>query len=822
MSSEISKSEIEHLIPPEIKDDELYLAIQKIAANNSIKTILEIGSSSGEGSTQALVAGMQENSSQPSLFCLEISQARFAQLQKHYHNNSFVRCYNASSVSLEKFPKEIEIREFYQNTQTALNNYPVEQVIGWLQQDIQYLSSQEIQENGIQIIKQENQINYFDFVLIDGSEFTGIAELDEIYGANFIALDDINTFKNHSNYHKLLADKNYILIAENYSLRHGYAIFQKNQPNSHLPIHFFTIVLNGEPFIRYHLDIFKQLPFKWHWHIVEGVAELNHDTAWSINNGGRIANYFHNQGLSNDGTSEYLDELVQLYPQNITLYRQPEGIFWDGKQEMVNAPLANISEECLLWQVDADELWTVEQIKTAWQMFVKYPEKRAAFYWCQYFVGDNLMVSTRDCYSQNPDQEWQRTWRFKPGGFWQTHEPPRLVELLPDGELQNLAEQDIFDHAETEKAGLVFQHFAYVILEQLHFKEHYYGYQNAIWEWVNLQEQTNFPLKLRDYFSWVSDDKTMVDLATNCGVMPLASKEQGSDRWLFTGRKDLPQPATPLEQSFPKIIIDGVYFQFFHTEINLAWQSWLEEWQNSIFAQHIVFLDRGGTAPKFSGIRCRSMPLYATDKAGSDAKILDRICEEEKADLFISSYYTAPILTPYILILGDLPELTSFKIMSSTEREKYYAILYAYAFVGISEDITFKLMDIFPHISLHTVTTIDGGEKTGSQTAATLAKTFIQVAKQAKNDNKRQIPFFWKEFRQMQGQLQQTKANLERSQTQRQQVQTELERSQTQLQQTQAELHQAQQEILGMKSSKFWQMRSQWFKLRRALGLKSE
>lgn len=49
-----------------------------------------------------------------------------------------------------------------------------------------------------------------------------------------------------------------------------------------LTIHFLTIVLNGEPFIRYHIEVFKQLPFKWHWHIVEGVAALKHDTAWSL------------------------------------------------------------------------------------------------------------------------------------------------------------------------------------------------------------------------------------------------------------------------------------------------------------------------------------------------------------------------------------------------------------------------------------------------------------------------------------------------------------------------------------------------------------
>lgn len=787
MSSE-NKSELDRVIPPEIKNDELYLAIQTIAKNPSVKTILEIGSSSGEGSTKALVSGMKENSSQPRLFCLELSRPRFAQLQKRYQNNSFVRCYNASSVALENFPKEAEIIEFYQNHQTALNNYPLEQVIGWWQQDIAYVKSQEIPSDGIKLIKQENQVDYFDLVLIDGSEFTGVAELNEVYGANFIALDDINTLKNHQNYQRLRADENYTLITENYSLRHGYAIFEKNQPNANLPIHFFTIVLNGEPFIRYHIKVFEQLPYQWHWHIVEGVAELKHDTAWSLRHGGKIPDNCHYQGRSNDGTSAYLDELVQIYPENITVYRQPEGKFWDGKREMINAPLANISEECLLWQVDVDELWTVAQIKTAWQMFVKYPQKRAAFYWCQYFVGDNLVVSTRNCYAQNPDEEWQRTWRFKPGGFWQNHEPPKLVESSPNGGLRSLAEQDIFSHAETEKQGLVFQHFAYVRLENLIFKQDYYGYENAVWEWVNLQEQDNFPLKLRHCFSWVSDDKTMVDRASACGVVPLASRLAGSDRWQFSITENPPL----LEQPFPKIIIDGVYFQLFKHEINSAWQSWLSAWQNSSFANHIVLLDRGGTAPKIPGMRRRAMPLYDLKKAGADAKILERVCQEEKADLLISSYYTAPILTPYILMLGDLPEAIDIDFNSVSWKEKYYAVLSAYRLVTVSEDMAGKLRLAFPDILPEMVTIIEGSDCPNLKTANILVESLIQLAEEAKT-NQRQNQIFWQDFRQLQGELQQSRSRLAK----------------------------CQQEIREIQSSKLWQMRSLWSKIKKTIGWKS-
>jgi len=159
-----------------------------------------------------------------------------------------------------------------------------------------------------------------------------------------------------------------------------------NNKANELPIHFFTIVLNGEPFIRHHIDEFAKLPFSWHWHIIEGVAELKHDTAWSVALGGRITDELHSNGLSNDGTSAYLDELACKNLGRVTLYRKPKGQFWDGKLEMVRAPLQNITEECLLWQVDVDEFWTAEQICTAREMFLRNPDKTAAFYWCWFLL----------------------------------------------------------------------------------------------------------------------------------------------------------------------------------------------------------------------------------------------------------------------------------------------------------------------------------------------------------------------------------------------------------------------------------------------------
>ena len=712
-SSNIKSSELNQIILPEIKDDEFYTAIQKIAREEDIQTVLEIGSSSGGGSTEAFVTGLRENPNHPILFCMEVSKPRFAELQKRYLNCGFVKCYNLSSVSLEKFTEENEVVKFYNTKHTDLNYYTLDTVLEWLYQDKEYVKNSGVSGDGIKIIKQENNIDFFDAVLIDGSEFTGIAEFEEVYGAKNIILDDINTLKNYSNYQKLIADPNYVLVSQNASLRHGYAIFKINQTNNNtiysriaegrgqeLPIHFLTIVLNGEPFIRYHIEAFKQLPFKWHWHIVEGVADLKHDTAWSLQLGGSVTDRIHNKGRSVDGTSEYIDEIARIYPENITVYRKPEGIFWEGKREMVNEPLVvSIREECLLWQVDADELWTVEQICNARQMFLENPEKTAAFYWCWYFVGENLVISSRNCYAQNPQQEWLRTWRFKPGAVWAAHEPPTLVEPLPNGEWRDVASVNPWLHGETEERGLVFQHFAYVIPEQLRFKEQYYGYTNALLQWTALQQQTKFPALLRQYLGWVQDGTT-VDTAESCGVVPIAQKESNSSRWRFVEPEKLQSRTLTIQTQSPTIIIDGVFFQLFRTGIARVWESLLKEWAKADLGKHIVVLDRVDTAPKIPGIWYRNVPRYNSESTIADREMLQQVCDEEGADLFISTYYTTPLSTPSVFMAYDMvPEVMEWDLNRPLWQDKHHAIRSASSLIAISQNTAQDLVRFFPEIS---------------------------------------------------------------------------------------------------------------------------
>ena len=70
-----------------------------------------------------------------------------------------------------------------------------------------------------------------------------------------------------------------------------------------------------------------------------------------------------------------------------------------------------------------------------------------------------------------------------------------------------------------------------------------------------------------------------------------------------------------------------------------------------------------------------------------------------------------------------------------------------------------------------------------------------------------------------QSQLQQIQAELVGSQSQLQQTQAELVGSQSQLQHIQVELERSQGRITAMASSKFWKLRTAWFRLRKLIGM---
>lgn len=222
---------LEELIPPEIKSNAFYDDLHEIARREDIHTFLEIGSSSGEGSTHALVSGLRKrpDTHEVRLFCLEISKQRAKALQAHYREDTFLRCYNMSSIPAAAYPTDAELIHFYCRVRYPLKPGKAAEKLGIarrdMRTDLEYLAASGADGHGIRMIKAENGIRNFDFALIDGSEFAGERELWEVMGARIIALDDIKTFKCWNAHRILRAHSGYRLFRMSRRVNNGYSIF---------------------------------------------------------------------------------------------------------------------------------------------------------------------------------------------------------------------------------------------------------------------------------------------------------------------------------------------------------------------------------------------------------------------------------------------------------------------------------------------------------------------------------------------------------------------------------------------------------------------
>jgi predicted O-methyltransferase YrrM len=258
-------------------------------------------------------------------------------------------------------------------------------------------------------------------------------------------------------------------------------------------VHFVTTVTDRAPFLSHTLEQLTQLPFRWHWHVVDG----GRDDRW--------------------------DAVQRDHPENVTVYRKLRGQAWDGALEMLAMPLWALGEECLLWRIDPEEMWTAEQWIAGRRLFMENPRTTAAFYWAWIFVAPGLVTSTRHCYGNDGRTQWLRTWRFRPGMWWANKDAPVLAEPLTDGQWQAVHAVNPFSHDQTEAAGLVVQRAALVNEEQVRAEAARRGMpaDEVVERWRALQRTETLPVKLRDFLPWVKDD-TEVDRAENYVAGPLA------------------------------------------------------------------------------------------------------------------------------------------------------------------------------------------------------------------------------------------------------------------------------------------------------------
>jgi predicted O-methyltransferase YrrM len=178
------------------------------------KSGLEIGGGFGDGSTRCILS--------EKLVSVENHPANLARHGAALAARDGGTALHGNATKSSQWMTTADVRDFYANTTTNLNQYPLDMVLSWLAEDRETASGQ-----GVVDLHPHAP---FDFVLIDGGPFSAESELSTVlpllFPGAFVALDDVNDIKNHGNYWALKGKRGAELVWENRSLRNGAAIFR--------------------------------------------------------------------------------------------------------------------------------------------------------------------------------------------------------------------------------------------------------------------------------------------------------------------------------------------------------------------------------------------------------------------------------------------------------------------------------------------------------------------------------------------------------------------------------------------------------------------
>lgn len=239
------------LAPEIIPGDGLFELIVELVKKYKPNTILEIGSGSGYGSTQAFIKGIiqAEIDGTCQLICIEPDRERFIDLKEQETAFPFMKCILGCSSPVSAYMSDYDIEKFMKEHGYRFNikQYSVETVKRWKRNEIDKIEKLELESDtpiinqgaycnavlnavgGMDLIKDWNECNDFNFdmVLIDGSAFSGDNDYNLVYGAKIIIMDDTLDIKCFNAARRSMSDPMYMLIHEDRNYRNGYAVFER-------------------------------------------------------------------------------------------------------------------------------------------------------------------------------------------------------------------------------------------------------------------------------------------------------------------------------------------------------------------------------------------------------------------------------------------------------------------------------------------------------------------------------------------------------------------------------------------------------------------
>lgn len=117
------------------------------------------------------------------------------------------------------------------------------------------------------------------------------------------------------------------------------------------------------------------------------------------------------------------------------------------------------------------------------------------------------------------------------------------------------------------------------------------------------------------------------------------------------------------------IVIDGIFLQGeVVTGIGRLWREILQRWARREIGRRIVLLRRGSLSPGLEGLRVRDVP--PVDRWEDEPPVVQGVCDEVNAALFLSTYYTHPQTCPSVLWVHDMiPERMGFDLSKPIWRQ---------------------------------------------------------------------------------------------------------------------------------------------------------
>lgn len=172
--------------------------IRKIASIDSVKTVLLLGGHDGTGFAKVLfdVAMRRFNpllgEQDFNVYIIEHSRTYYEQLRRTIRQNRSVKLYNLFPV--ESTFDAAALQSKYSANPIYSKYLPLP--IALRMRIDETAISNSITNDGINEIRDAEEIATFDLVICDGAWFTGDASWDSLIGAKYVLLPDINTIKN--------------------------------------------------------------------------------------------------------------------------------------------------------------------------------------------------------------------------------------------------------------------------------------------------------------------------------------------------------------------------------------------------------------------------------------------------------------------------------------------------------------------------------------------------------------------------------------------------------------------------------------------------